>query len=152
MCFEFSSCFGGGSDDYGGERSNRNRHEAGGHRRGRRANNNRNGYYAGADNKAPQSTYRRPPTAVDEAGHKAYHDHAGAGARGGYTAYAQHKADIETLKLSACHNKVSDEAYTARLQEAATDHRNNTATNYHHYPTTTTHKFSEISCKNPDCR
>ncbi|KAF7034651.1 hypothetical protein CFC21_045636 [Triticum aestivum] len=137
MCFEFSSCFGGGRDDYGGERSNRNRNEAGGHSRGHRGNNNRNGYYVGADHKAPQRTYQQPPAAVDEAGHKAYHDHAAAGARGGYTAYtqAQHKADIETPKLPAWHNKVSDEAYTARLQEAAADHRYNAATDYHHYPT-----------------
>ncbi|XP_048567494.1 uncharacterized protein LOC125547746 [Triticum urartu] len=98
MCFEFSSCF-------GGERSNRNRNEAG------ERNNNRNGYYGGADHKAPQTTYQQPPAAVDE-------------------------ADIEAPKLPAWHNKVSDHAYTARLQEAAADHRNNAATDYHHYPTT----------------
>ncbi|KAM3197910.1 hypothetical protein ACQJBY_073165 [Aegilops geniculata] len=136
MCFEFSSCFGSGRDDYGGERSNHNRNKAGGHGPGRRGNNNRNGYYDGAEHKAPQTTYQQPPNAVDEAGHKAYHDHVGAGARGGYTAYAQHKADIETPKLPAWHNKVSDDAYTAPLQEAAADHRNKAATDYHHDRTT----------------
>ncbi|KAM3346453.1 hypothetical protein ACQJBY_020804 [Aegilops geniculata] len=132
MCFEFSSCFGGSRDDYGGERSNRNRNEAG------ERNNNRNGYYGGADHKEPQSTYQQPPAAVDEAGHKACHDHAGAGARGDYAVYAQaqRKADIAAPKLPAWHNKVSDDTYTARLQEAAADHRNNAATDYHHYPTT----------------
>ena len=90
MCFEFGSCFGGGRrDDYGGERSNRN--EAGGRRRGRRGNNSSNGDYAGADQKA--AYHNRPPTAVDEAGHKAYHDGAG------YAAYTQHKADVGTSKL-----------------------------------------------------
>ncbi|XBI24335.1 hypothetical protein VPH35_049449 [Triticum aestivum] len=111
MCFEFGSCFvGGRRDDYGGERSNRN--EAGGHRRGRRGNNNRNDYYA-----------------VDEAGHKAYHDGAG------YPAYTQHKTDDGTPKLPgfpAWHNKVGDDGYTGRLQEPPA------AMDYHHYPTTTT--------------
>ena len=137
MCFEFSSCFGGGRDDYGGERSNSKRNEAGGHGRGRIVNNNRNGYYGGADHTAPPTAYQQPPAAVDEAGHKGLsRPRAGAGARVGYTAYAQHKADIERPKLPAWHNKVSDEAYTARLQEAAADHRNNATTDFHHYPTT----------------
>ncbi|KAM3197917.1 hypothetical protein ACQJBY_073172 [Aegilops geniculata] len=124
MCFEFGSCFGGGRrDDYGGERPNRN--EAGGHRRGRRGNNNRNDYYAGADQKA--AYHNRPPTAVDEAGHKAYHEGAG------YPAYTQHKANVGTSKLPgdpAWHNKVGDDGYTGRLQAPA-------AMDYHHYPTTT---------------
>ncbi|KAF7034647.1 hypothetical protein CFC21_045632 [Triticum aestivum] len=127
MCFEFGSCFGGGRrDDYGGERSNRN--EAGGRRRGRRGNNNSNGYYASADQDA--AYHSRPASAVDEAGHKAYHDGAG------YAAYTQHKADVGTSKLPgdpAWHNKVGDHGYTGRLQEART-----AAMDYHHYPTTTT--------------
>ncbi|KAI5004468.1 hypothetical protein ZWY2020_031711 [Hordeum vulgare] len=123
MCLEFTSCFGGGRDDYGGERSNRD--GAGGRRRGHRGNNNRNGYYAGADNKA--AYHNQPPAAVDEAGHKAYHDGAG-GRPGGYAAYTQHKADVEAPNLPgvpAWHN-------TARLQEPTA-----AAMDYHHYPTAT---------------
>ncbi|EMS59728.1 hypothetical protein TRIUR3_14490 [Triticum urartu] len=142
MCFEFGSCFGGRTDDYGGERPNR-REEHGGGRRAR-GRDRRGNHGTGADGHKP-AYHHQPLAVVDEAGHKAYHDgvrkadHAGAGARGGYAAYAQHKADIGMPKLPAWHNKVGDDAYTARLQEAAdTDHRNNAAMDYHHYPTSTT--------------
>ncbi|VAH71880.1 unnamed protein product [Triticum turgidum subsp. durum] len=138
MCLEFASCFGGRTDDYGGERPNR-KEEHGGVRRGRDRRGNHGSTYNGhaADHKlAPQAAYHhQPPAAVDEAGHKAYHD-----GRGGYAAYGQHKTNIDALKLPAWQNKVGDGAYTGRLQEdsAAADHMNNAARDYHHYPTSTT--------------
>ncbi|XBI61643.1 hypothetical protein VPH35_042409 [Triticum aestivum] len=142
MCFEFGSCFGGRTDDYGSERPSCREEHGGGRplalfllvvvlvaatRRDRRGNHG-----TGADSHKP-AYHHQPLAVVDEAGHKAYHDgmrkadHAGAG------------ADIGMPKLPAWHNKVGDDAYTARLQEAAdTDHRNNAAMDYHHYPSSTT--------------
>lgn len=59
----------------------------------------------------------------------------------GYTANVQDKAEYETLKLPAWHNKVGHNAgytYTASLHEAAAYRRENAAVDYHHYPTPTT--------------
>ncbi|KAF7027420.1 hypothetical protein CFC21_039463 [Triticum aestivum] len=141
MCLEFGSCFGGRTDDYGGERLN-HREEHGGGRRAR-GHDRRGNHGTGTDGHKP-AYHHQPPTAVDEARHKAYHDgswkanHAGAGARGGYATYAQHKADTEMPKLPTWHNKVGDDAYAACLREAAdTDRRNNAAMDYHQYPTST---------------
>ncbi|XP_020163935.1 uncharacterized protein [Aegilops tauschii subsp. strangulata] len=152
MCFEFSSCFGGGiKDDYGGERSNHG--GCGGRRRGRGRRGDRGNdasYYGEADYK-PARAYDHQP-AVDEAGRKAHHDGgrkadhaalvAGAGGHGYYDAYAPDKAH-ETPKLPARHNKVVDDAgyayNTARFrQQAAPDHREHAAVDYQHYPSTTT--------------
>ncbi|KAM3197916.1 hypothetical protein ACQJBY_073171 [Aegilops geniculata] len=153
MCLEFGSCFGGRTDDYGGERPNRREEHGGGRRargRDRRGNHGtgRGNHGTGADDHKP-AYHHQPPAAVDEAGHKAYHDgarkadHAGAGARGGYAAYAQHKAEMP--KLPAWHNKVGDDAYTTCLREAAdTDHRNNAAMDYHYYPTSTAFTTSTL--------
>ncbi|KAM3346455.1 hypothetical protein ACQJBY_020806 [Aegilops geniculata] len=152
MCFEFSSCFGGGiKDDYGGERSNHA--GCGGRRRGRRAyRENGNGYSAAAADHKTATAYDHQ-RALDEEGRKAHHDvarksdHAAvvarAGGHGYYAAYAADKAH-ETPKLPAWHNKVGDDAgyayNTARLQQAAADHREHAhaAMDYQHYPTTTT--------------
>ncbi|XP_020188802.1 uncharacterized protein [Aegilops tauschii subsp. strangulata] len=154
MCFEFSSCFGGGiKDDYGGERSNHA--GCGGRRRGRRGyRENGNGYNAApaADHKT--ATAYDHQRALDEQGHKAHHDVAGkpdhaavvagAGGHGYYAAYAPDKAH-DAPKLPAWHNKVVDDACyaynTARLRhQAAPDHREHAhaAMDYHHYPSTTT--------------
>jgi hypothetical protein len=51
--------------------------------------------------------------------------------------------EYDTPKLPAWHNQVDNNAgytypYTARLHEAAADHRENAAMDYHHFPTTTT--------------
>ncbi|XP_037417362.1 uncharacterized protein LOC119280694 [Triticum dicoccoides] len=139
MCFEFSSCFGGGrKDDYGGEPSN---HAGwGGRRRGRGRRGDRGNdasYYGEADHQP----------AVNEAGRKAHHDGgpkpdhasvvAAAGGHGYYAAYAPDKAH-ETPKLPAWHNKVVDDAgyahNTARLRhQAAPDNREHAAVDYHHY-------------------
>ena len=146
MCFEFGSCFGNGRrEDYGGERTPRGR--------GRRADHHRNGYYSGADHKArtPAPAHQHQPhaAAVDEVGQKAYHDgvrkdhHTDAGGHG-YAAYVHDKAANDTPKLPAWqHNKVGDDAghtytNTARLHESGADRRENSAVDYHHYPTTTT--------------
>ncbi|VAH56317.1 hypothetical protein VPH35_042408 [Triticum aestivum] len=131
MCLEFASCFGGRTDDYGGERPNR-KVEHGGARRDRDRGRNHGSAYNGhaADhNLAPQAAYHhQPPAAVDEAGHKAYHD-----CRGGYAAYGQHETNIATPKPPAWQNKVGDDANTARLQEASAHHMNNAAMDYHLY-------------------
>ncbi|KAF7034646.1 hypothetical protein CFC21_045631 [Triticum aestivum] len=133
MCLEFASCFGGGrTDDYGGERPNR-KEEHGGARRGRDRRGNHGSAYNG--HAADHKLHRQPPAAVDEAGHKAYHD-----GHSGYAAYGQHKTNIDAPKLPAWQNKVGDDAYTAHLQEAAAaaDRMNNAAMDYHLYPTSTT--------------
>uniref|UniRef100_A0A453DV74 Uncharacterized protein n=1 Tax=Aegilops tauschii subsp. strangulata TaxID=200361 RepID=A0A453DV74_AEGTS len=142
MCLEFGSCFGGRTDDYGGERANRREEHGGG--RGARGRDRRGNHGTGAGGHKP-AYHHQPPAAVDEAVHKAYHDgvrkadYAGAGARGGYATYAEHKADMAMPKLPVWNNKVGDDAYTACLQEAVdTDDRNNAAMDYHHYPTSTT--------------
>lgn len=123
MCLEFGSCFGGRRrDDYGRSRGNH------GH-----------GYWS-----EPAPVYRQPPiVAVHEAGHKAYHDgapkadHAHAHA-GSHAAYLQDQAGGETPpRHPAWHNKVGDDAgsgaYTPRPHEAAADHRDNAAMDYHYY-------------------
>ncbi|VAH71881.1 unnamed protein product [Triticum turgidum subsp. durum] len=152
MCFEFSSCFGGGrKDDYGGERSNHG--GCGGCRRGHGRRGDRGNdasYYGEADRKLAPAYDHQP--AVYEAGRKAHHDGgrkadhasvvAGAGGHGYYAAYALDKAH-ETPKLLAWHNKVADDAgyayNTSRLgHQAAPDHREHAAMDYHHYATTTT--------------
>ncbi|XP_048567495.1 uncharacterized protein LOC125547747 [Triticum urartu] len=153
MCFEFSSCFGGGrTDDYGGERSSHG--GCGGRRHGRRGyGENRSGYNATAADHKPDAAYDHQ-RALDEQGHKAHHDVAGkpdhaavvagAGGHGYYAAYAPDKAH-DAPKLPAWHNKVVDDAgyayNTARLRhQAAPDHREHAhaAMDYHHYPSTTT--------------
>ncbi|KAM0925258.1 hypothetical protein ACQ4PT_004290 [Festuca glaucescens] len=120
MCFEFG-CFGGGRrEDYGGEPPARKEPQGRGRRRSRG-----NG---AADHKAPPAAYHNQPhaAAVDEAGHKAEYD---------------------IPKLPASHNKVGGNTgytyapaytHTGRLHEAATDHKENAAMDYHHYPTATT--------------
>lgn len=140
MCFEFSSCFGGGrKDDYGGERSNHG--GCGGRRRGRRGDRgNRNGYNAADDDHKQATAYYDHQPAVDEEGRKAHHDGArkpdraavvaGAGGHGYYAAYAPDKFH-GTPKLLAWQNKVVDDAGYA-------DHREHAAMDYHHYPSTTT--------------
>ncbi|CAM0878803.1 unnamed protein product [Alopecurus aequalis] len=147
MCFEFGSCFGNSiREDYGGEPSDLKPA-----RGGRRRADHRKGYYSGTDDRQvqapPANNYQPHATAIiDEAGHKAYHDgarkdhHAAAvaGDHGGYAAYGQDKAEYDTTKLPAWHNKVGDDAgynYTARQHEAAADRRENAAMSYHHYPT-----------------
>ncbi|VAH56320.1 hypothetical protein VPH35_042413 [Triticum aestivum] len=135
MCFEFGSCFGGPrTDDYGGERPNRNNEHGGGrHGRDRRGNHG-SAYNGGAAEPKPalQVAYHyQPPATVDEAGHKAYHD--GAGGRGGYAAYPQHKADLQAPKPPTWQNKVGEDAYTGRLQA-----QEPAAMDYHHYPTINT--------------
>ncbi|KAF7027423.1 hypothetical protein CFC21_039466 [Triticum aestivum] len=150
MCFEFSSCFGGGrKDDYGGERSSHG--GCGGRSRGRMGDRgNRNGYNAASDHK-PTTAYDHQ-RALDEKGRKAHHDGglkpdqasvvAAAGGHGYYAAYATDKVH-DAPKLPAWHNKVVDYVgyahNTARLRhQAAPDHREHAAMDYHHYPTTTT--------------
>ncbi|KAM3346454.1 hypothetical protein ACQJBY_020805 [Aegilops geniculata] len=117
MCFEFGSCFGGGrTDDYGGERPNRNNEHGGGRRGRERRGNHRSTYNSDAAGHKPAlqvAHHYQPPAAVDEAGHKAYHD--GAGGRGGYAAYPQHKADFEAPKLPTWQSKVGEDVYTGRL-------------------------------------
>jgi hypothetical protein len=146
MCFEFG-CFGGGRrEDYGGERPARKEQ----HGRGRRGNHGNGAHYSGAaDHKEPPAAHHNQPhaAAFDEAAYKAYHDgarkehhHAAAGGHGGYL---YDKAEYDTPKLPAWHNQVDNNAgytypYTARLHEAAADHRENAAMDYHHFPTTTT--------------
>lgn len=150
MCFEFG-CFGGSRrEDYGGERPARKEPRD----RGRRGNR-RNGvnYNGAADLKAPPAAYPNQlhAAAEEEAGHKAYHDaarkdhraSANIGGHGGYAAYVRDKAEYDTPKLPAWHNKVGDDAgytntYTTRLHEAAADHKVNAAMTYQHNPTTTT--------------
>jgi hypothetical protein len=89
---------------------------------------------------------------VDEAGHKAYYDgalkdHHAVGVHGGYAAYVQNKSEYDIPKLPASQKKVGGNTgytyapaytYTGRLHEAATDHKENAAMDYHHYPTATT--------------
>jgi hypothetical protein len=116
MCFEFG-CFGGGlREDLGGERSAHKTQQHGGRRRNRR---NGASYYGGAiDHKAPAAAtdHHQLLTAIDEAGHKAYHD----GVR---------KTDL---------SKVGDDNgyYTVRPHEPAADRWQNAAMDYHQYPTT----------------
>ncbi|XP_044971950.1 uncharacterized protein LOC123439283 isoform X1 [Hordeum vulgare subsp. vulgare] len=151
MCFEFSSCFGGGrKDDYGGERSNHS--GCGGLHRARRGyRKNGNGYNAAADDHKLATAYDHQ-RALDEEGRKANHDGArkadhatvvaGASVHGYSAAYAPDKAH-EKPKLPSSQNKASDDAgyadNTARLHQAAADHREHAAMDYHHhYPSTTT--------------
>ncbi|KAI5004469.1 uncharacterized protein LOC123439282 [Hordeum vulgare subsp. vulgare] len=129
MCFEFGSCFGGGrTDDYGGERPNRKEE----HGRGRRGRD-RTWNHVSHHNGGPADHKPLPHAAVDEAGHKAYHDgarkadHVDVGA-GGYAVYPQLEAGIEAPKVPAWHNKVGDDAYTGRLQV-----QEPAAMDYHHY-------------------
>ncbi|KAF7020687.1 hypothetical protein CFC21_033752 [Triticum aestivum] len=155
MCFEFSSCFGGViKDDYGGERSNQG--GCSGRGRGHRGyRENGNGYNAAAADHKPATAYDHQ-RALDEHGRKAHAHHDGGvkpdhasvvaatGGHGYYAAYMQDKAH-EAPKLPAWHNNVVDDAgyaynyNTARLRhQAAPDHREHAAMDYHHYPTTTT--------------
>ncbi|XBI15237.1 hypothetical protein VPH35_057693 [Triticum aestivum] len=111
MCLEFASCFGGRTDDYGGEQPNR-KEEHRGTRRGRNRRGNHGSAYNGhaADHRlAPQAACHHQPPATN----------------------------IAPPKLPTWQNKAGNDAYTARLQEEAADHRNNAAMDYHHYPTTT---------------
>jgi hypothetical protein len=137
MCFEFG-CFGGGlREDYGGERSAHKPPNNGG-RRGNRRN-----YGTAIDHKAPPAAtdHHHPLKAIDEAGHKAYHDgmrktdHADVASHGGMHG----KTNNDTPKLPAWHNKVGDDNgyYTVRPHEPAADRWQNAAMDYHQYPTTT---------------
>jgi hypothetical protein len=137
MCFEFASCFGNSrTEDYGGEWSASKTQ----HGRGRRVDRRNGAYYGGAsDNKTrlPGTYHRQPTPAINEAGHKAYHDsvrkadHTEVSNHVGYGPYSHDKAN----------NKVDDAGYiytyTARPHEAAADRWQNAAMGYHQYPTTT---------------
>ncbi|KAF7027417.1 hypothetical protein CFC21_039460 [Triticum aestivum] len=118
MCFEFGSCFGGGKD---GRLRRRAAPIATTSTAVAFVAANAEGTTGAPTTVAPLTTKRRcrwrtttsRAAAVDEAGHKAYDD--GAGGRGGYAAYPQHKADLEAPKLPTWQNKVGEDAYTGRL-------------------------------------